>query len=44
MKSLDKIKGWADEYLQGDRVIWAVVIALSGISVLVVYSSIGTLA
>jgi cell division protein FtsW len=30
--------------LQGDRVIWAVVFALSLISILVVYSSIGTLA
>lgn len=43
MKS-DSIKKWADENLQGDRVIWAVVIALSMISILVVYSSIGTLA
>ncbi len=41
---LSKIKEWADENLQGDRVIWAVVFALSIISVLVVYSSIGTLA
>jgi cell division protein FtsW len=39
-----KIKNWADENLQGDRVIWAVVFALSIISVMVVYSSIGTLA
>jgi len=38
------IKKWADENLQGDRVIWAVVFALSMISILVVYSSIGTLA
>jgi cell division protein FtsW len=41
---LSKIKEWADKNLQGDRVIWAVVFALSLISVLVVYSSIGTLA
>lgn len=41
---LSKIKAWADKNLQGDRVIWAVVFALSLISVLVVYSSIGTLA
>lgn len=41
---MEKIKKWADENLQGDRVIWAVVIALSAISILVVYSSIGTLA
>jgi cell division protein FtsW len=39
-----RIKEWADKNLQGDRVIWAVVFALSLISILVVYSSIGTLA
>jgi cell division protein FtsW len=39
-----KFKIWADNNLQGDRVIWAVVFALSMISILVVYSSIGTLA
>lgn len=39
-----KFKVWADENLKGDRVIWAVVFALSLISILVVYSSIGTLA
>jgi len=39
-----KFKEWADRNLQGDRVIWAVVFALSLISILVVYSSIGTLA
>ena len=41
---MEKLKKWADEHLQGDKVIWAVVIALSAISILVVYSSIGTLA
>lgn len=41
---MKKVKQWADQNLQGDRVIWAVVFALSLISVLVVYSSIGTLA
>jgi cell division protein FtsW len=41
---MKKFKDWADNNLQGDRVIWAVVFALSIISVLVVYSSIGTLA
>ncbi|MBS1553975.1 MAG: FtsW/RodA/SpoVE family cell cycle protein [Bacteroidetes bacterium] len=41
---LSAIKAWADKNLQGDRVIWAVVFALSLISILVVYSSIGTLA
>ena len=42
--SLVGVKAWADKNLQGDRVIWAVVFALSIISVMVVYSSIGTLA
>jgi cell division protein FtsW len=41
---MKKFKEWADQNLQGDRVIWAVVFALSLISVMVVYSSIGTLA
>lgn len=41
---MEKVKTWADKNLQGDKVIWAVVFALSMISVLVVYSSIGTLA
>jgi cell division protein FtsW len=42
--ALTRLKIWADKNLQGDRVIWAVVFALSLISILVVYSSIGTLA
>src|SRR5688500_8437198 len=41
---MNRFKTWADKNLQGDRVIWAVVFALSLISILVVYSSIGTLA
>ncbi|MBS1490893.1 MAG: FtsW/RodA/SpoVE family cell cycle protein [Bacteroidetes bacterium] len=41
---LSKIKQWLDENLQGDRVIWVVVFILSLISMLVVYSSVGTLA
>lgn len=41
---MNKFKEWADKNLQGDPVIWAVVFALSVISILVVYSSIGTLA
>jgi cell division protein FtsW len=41
---MKKLKTWVDKNLQGDRVIWAVVFALSMISVLVVYSSVGTLA
>lgn len=44
MTIMIKLKEWADRNLQGDRVIWAVVFALSLISILVVYSSIGTLA
>jgi len=42
--SLNGVKTWADKNLQGDKVIWAVVFALSVISIFVVYSSIGTLA
>jgi cell division protein FtsW len=41
---MQKFKIWADKNLQGDKVIWAVVFGLSLISILVVYSSIGTLA
>src|SRR5689334_6201158 len=41
---IPKFKVWADKNLQGDKVIWAVVFILSLISILVVYSSIGTLA
>jgi cell division protein FtsW len=41
---MKKFKEWSDKNLQGDPVIWAVVFALSIISILVVYSSIGTLA
>jgi len=41
---MKKLKELADKHLQGDPVIWAVVFALSLISILVVYSSIGTLA
>ena len=38
------IKVWAHKHLNGDPVIWFVVIALSIISILVVYSATGTLA
>ena len=41
---MKKYKDWADKNLQGDKVIWAVVFALSLISIMVVYSSVGTLA
>lgn len=42
--NLNGVKTWGDKNLQGDKVIWAVVFSLSLISILVVYSSIGTLA
>jgi cell division protein FtsW len=38
------IKEWADRNLKGDPVIWAIVILLSILSILVVYSATGTLA
>lgn len=41
---MKRLKAWVDEHLQGDPVIWAVVFALSLISILVVYSATGTLA
>ncbi|NJN41555.1 MAG: FtsW/RodA/SpoVE family cell cycle protein [Flammeovirgaceae bacterium] len=41
---MSKVKEWVDKNLQGDPVIWAVVFLLSMLSILVVYSSIGTLA
>jgi cell division protein FtsW len=39
-----KIKDWTDKHLQGDPVIWMVVVCLSVISILVVYSATGSLA
>jgi cell division protein FtsW len=41
---MNKVKAWVDENLKGDPVIWAVIFALSLISILVVYSATGTLA
>jgi cell division protein FtsW len=41
---MTQLKTWIDKNLKGDPVIWAVVFAFSVISILVVYSSIGTLA
>jgi len=38
------IKEWTDKHIKGDPVIWFIVIALSIISILVVYSATGTLA
>ena len=41
---MSKVKEWTDKNLQGDPVIWIVVLGLSIISILVVYSATGTLA
>ena len=41
---MEKVKNWTDKNIQGDPVIWTVVLALSFISILVVYSATGTLA
>jgi cell division protein FtsW len=44
MKQAEDIKQWLKENLHGDPVIWAVVIGLSLLSILAVYSASGTLA
>ncbi len=41
---MTKVKEWTDKHIQGDPVIWLVVICLSVISILVVYSATGSLA
>lgn len=41
---LEKLKGWTDKNIQGDPVIWLVVICLSVFGILVVYSATGSLA
>lgn len=41
---MNKIKTWTDKHIQGDPVIWSVVIALSLVGILVVYSATGSLA
>lgn len=41
---MHRIKQWTDKHLQGDPVIWTVVLLLSVISILVVYSATGSLA
>lgn len=41
---LDKVKSWTDKNIQGDPVIWLVVICLSVFGILVVYSATGSLA
>jgi cell division protein FtsW len=40
----EKLKIWADRNLKGDPIIWAIIIAFSLFSILVVYSAIGSLA
>ncbi len=41
---MNKIKSWTDKNVQGDPVIWLVVICLSVFGILVVYSATGSLA
>lgn len=41
---MQRIKEWTDKHIQGDPVIWIVVLCLSVISILVVYSATGSLA
>lgn len=41
---MTKVKDWTDKHIQGDPVIWMVVVCLSVISILVVYSATGSLA
>ena len=41
---MEKIKTWTDKHIQGDPVIWAVVVCLSVFGILVVYSATGSLA
>lgn len=41
---MNKIKDWTDKHIQGDPVIWFVVICLSVFGILVVYSATGSLA
>ncbi len=41
---MTRLKTWTDKHIQGDPVIWLVVICLSVISILVVYSATGSLA
>ncbi len=41
---MHRIKEWTDKHIQGDPVIWTVVLCLSVISILVVYSATGSLA
>ncbi|HSZ26011.1 MAG TPA: FtsW/RodA/SpoVE family cell cycle protein [Cytophagaceae bacterium] len=40
----EKLKIWTDKNLKGDPIIWAIIIAFSLFSILVVYSAVGSLA
>jgi len=41
---MPRLKIWTDKHIQGDPIIWLIVICLSVISILVVYSATGSLA
>lgn len=41
---MQKVKEWTDKHIQGDPIIWLVVICLSVFGILVVYSATGSLA
>ena len=41
---MNRVKIWTDKHIQGDPVIWLVVICLSVFGILVVYSATGSLA
>ena len=41
---IQRVKAWTDQNMKGDPVIWGIVLALSVMSILVVYSATGTLA
>ncbi|GGZ36166.1 cell division protein FtsW [Echinicola pacifica] len=41
---MNKVKAWIDDNLKGDPIIWGIVLLLSVISILVVYSATGSLA
>jgi hypothetical protein len=40
---MNQVRAWIDEQFKGDPIIWAIVILLSILSILVVYSATGTL-
>ncbi|MFY0591416.1 FtsW/RodA/SpoVE family cell cycle protein [Roseivirga sp.] len=41
---MNKVKAWTDKHIQGDPVIWIVVLCLSVFGILVIYSATGSLA